>query len=49
MDHVPVALQLDASWQTKAEGNMPKKRHIDVLALRSATPQQVEQAFATEH
>ena len=45
MDHVPVALQLDANWQVKTDGTMPKKRHIDVLALKSATSQQVEKAL----
>ena len=45
MDHVPVALQLDAHWQVKTDGNLPKKRHIDVLALKAATPQQVEKAL----
>ena len=45
IDHMPLALQLYARWPRAREKAHNKRQHIDLLALKTATPQQVEQAL----
>lgn len=44
-DHIPVALQVTDHWQCKGGGKPVNDRHVNLLALKSATPQQVELAL----
>ena len=44
-DHVPVAIQLGVRWQAKQHSAKTKTRHIDLLALKAATSQAVENAL----
>lgn len=45
IDHLPVASQLTIHWHTAKNLQNGKCKHIDLLALRTATPQEVEQAL----
>lgn len=44
-DHVPVAIQISARWQNIHASTKTKGKHIDLLALRTATSQEIEHAL----
>ena len=45
LDHMPVAIQMIVAWRDSRSKRNRRQPHIDLLALKEATPQQVEDAL----
>ncbi len=45
LDHMPVAIQMIVAWRDSRNKRNRRQPHIDLLALKEATPQQVEDAL----